>query len=90
VSEPDPLDKHHNVPTGAYPTTAPYESFDATSSDANAEVVNESSETANPTLSSKVEDGGLGLTNKEDKRAGKGGELPDVNSGSKQAWKQRK
>jgi hypothetical protein len=68
VSEPDPLDKHYNVPTGAYPTTAPYQNFDATSSDASPESANKSS------TSPKVGDGGLGLMNKEATRARNGGE----------------
>jgi len=135
VSEPDPLDRHYNVPSGAYPTTAPYQNFDAVAYDSSAEFANKSStssETAHPTLTNQVPtheggvgesasirygsapgemgsrgagNGGLGLMDKEGTRAGKGGELPDVNPGPtdsdavveknarlgvKEAWKQRK
>jgi len=84
VSEPDPLNKHYNVPTGAYPTTTPY----PIAHDASPGVVDKSFETAHSALNAKAGDGGLGLTDKE-RRGGKDGESPDVNSGFKQG-KQRK
>lgn len=106
VSEPDPSSKHYEVPTGAYPTTSPYQSFESVSYEGieGRQRSSTSSDLAHPTLSKRVpkNGGGVGMMDKEGSDWELGlaernpgptdSEVVETSSrlGVKEAWKERK
>ncbi|KAF7976587.1 hypothetical protein HWV62_6067 [Athelia sp. TMB] len=54
VSEPPPADKRYGVPSGAYPTSAPYENFAATEKPEGAPISSTSSHSAHPATTRAV------------------------------------
>jgi hypothetical protein len=85
VSEPDPSDKYYEVPSGAYSTTTPYQTFDTVAHDGiqHKQMSSMSSSLAHPTLSQRVpyNERGDGMMDKEGTNVGKGGTLADRNPG---------